>query len=57
MPTFNAVAVYPGASPGDLEQLVVEPLEEAINELDGIDYFGSSMTDGVAVVGVGIWRC
>lgn len=48
---FYAVAVYPGASPADLEQLVVEPLEEVINELDDISYFGSSMTDGVAVIG------
>jgi multidrug efflux pump subunit AcrB len=49
---FYTVAVYPGASPSDMEQLVVEPIEEAINELDDINYFGSSMNDGVAVVGV-----
>jgi multidrug efflux pump subunit AcrB len=49
---FYAVALYPGASPADMEQLVVEPLEDAINELDDIDYFGSSMNDGVAVIGV-----
>ncbi|MBN1790244.1 MAG: efflux RND transporter permease subunit [Bacteroidales bacterium] len=49
---FYAVAVYPGASPGDMEQLVVEPLEEALNELDDIKNFSSSMNDGVALVNV-----
>lgn len=49
---FYAVAVYPGASPNDMEQLVVEPLEEALNELDDVKHFSSSMNDGVAVVNV-----
>jgi multidrug efflux pump subunit AcrB len=49
---FYIVAVYPGASPGDMEQLIVEPLEEAINQLDDIDHLNSSMNDGVAVVNV-----
>ncbi len=49
---FYAVAIYLGASPADMEQLVVEPLEEAINELDDIDHLTSSMNDGVAMVGV-----
>jgi multidrug efflux pump subunit AcrB len=49
---FYVVAVYPGASPADLEKLVVEPLEDAINELDDIDNLTSSMNDGVAVVNV-----
>jgi multidrug efflux pump subunit AcrB len=49
---FYVVAVYPGANPEDMEQLVVEPLEEAINELDDIVNFNSSINDGVAVVSV-----
>jgi multidrug efflux pump subunit AcrB len=49
---FYIVAVYPGSSPNDMEQLVVEPLEEAINELDDIEYQGSTINDGVALVGV-----
>ncbi len=47
---FYAVAVYPGASPGDMEQLVVEPLEEAINEIDDLKRSFASMNDGVAIV-------
>ena len=29
--TVRVIAVYPGASPQDIEQLVVDPLEERIN--------------------------
>jgi multidrug efflux pump subunit AcrB len=49
---FWVVAVYPGASPKDMEQLVVEPLEESLNELEEIDDFKSTMYDGLAVVNV-----
>lgn len=49
---FYVVAVYPGASPKDMEQLVVEPIEEAINELEDIKDLTSSMNDGLAVVNV-----
>jgi multidrug efflux pump subunit AcrB len=49
---FYIVAVYPGASPNDMEQLVVEPLEESINELENIYKMNSSMYDGLAVVSV-----
>ena len=31
-PIFNVVAVYPGTNPQDMEELVVNPLEEQINE-------------------------
>ena len=35
IPTYIVVAVYPGAQPADMEQLVVDPIEEAMGELDG----------------------
>jgi len=47
---FYIVAVYPGASPKDLEQLVVEPVEESLNELEDIKKLNSSMRDGLAVI-------
>jgi multidrug efflux pump subunit AcrB len=50
--TVNVSAVYPGASPQDIEQLVVDPLEERISELEDIDRIGSTIQDGVAVIGV-----
>lgn len=49
---FYIVAVYPGASPKDLEQLVVEPIEESINELEDIKKLNSTMNDGLAVINV-----
>jgi len=49
---FYMIAVYPGASPKDMEQLVVEPIEESINELEDIYKLNSIMNDGLAVVNV-----
>jgi multidrug efflux pump subunit AcrB len=56
-PVFNApqyflVAVYPGTSPKDMEDLVVNPIEKRINELDDIKKVTSNIEDGVAVIGV-----
>ncbi|HPV77551.1 MAG TPA: efflux RND transporter permease subunit, partial [Gemmatimonadaceae bacterium] len=34
IPAYVIVAVYPGASPIDLEQLVADPIEKRIKELD-----------------------
>ncbi|HEX8391049.1 MAG TPA: efflux RND transporter permease subunit [Longimicrobium sp.] len=47
---YPVVAVYPGASPADLERLVVEPVEEAIGELDGLKTMKTQVEDGVAVI-------
>lgn len=51
-PGTNVIAVYPGATPSDLEQLVVDPIEEAINELEDIVRLESVMQDGLALVSV-----
>ena len=32
----SVFVIYPGATPADIEELIVEPLEEAINEIDDI---------------------
>ena len=50
--TFPVVAVYPGASPGDVEQLVVDPLEERISTLEEVKSIDSQIEDGVAVTTV-----
>lgn len=36
IPVYSIVAIYPGATPADIEQLVVDPLEEKIGELEDI---------------------
>ena len=56
-PVFNApqyflIAVYPGTSPKDMENLVVDPIEKRVNELDDIKKVNSVIDDGVAVIGV-----
>ncbi|HLM68895.1 MAG TPA: efflux RND transporter permease subunit, partial [Longimicrobium sp.] len=50
IPTYIVVAVYPGAQPADVEQLVVDPIEEAMGELDAIDQIRSDVEDGLAVM-------
>jgi multidrug efflux pump subunit AcrB len=49
-PVPTVVAVYPGADPKDIERLVVDPIEDAINELDDIKSIDSRSLDGVGVV-------
>ena len=51
-PTFPIVVVYPGTSPQDLEELVVNPMENKLYELENIDKIVSSIEDGLAVLRV-----
>jgi multidrug efflux pump subunit AcrB len=51
-PFYNMIIVYPGTSPEDMENLIVDPLEKAINELDGIAEIESFVSEGLASVGV-----
>ncbi|MFD2034609.1 efflux RND transporter permease subunit [Belliella marina] len=51
-PRFFVIAVYPGASPLDMEDQIVEPLENRINELDDLKKFRSTIEDGLAVIDV-----
>ncbi|MCJ7450974.1 MAG: efflux RND transporter permease subunit [Steroidobacteraceae bacterium] len=50
VPIPTVVAVYPGADPVDMERLVVQPIEDAINELDDIKKIDSRSMDGVGVI-------
>ncbi len=51
-PQFPVIVVYPGASPQDIEELVVKPLEKKITSLEDIKRVKSSIKDGVATIGV-----
>jgi len=56
-PEFHApipiiVVSYPGADPADIERLVVDPLEDAISELDDIKRMDSRSLDGVGIIQV-----
>jgi multidrug efflux pump subunit AcrB len=47
---FPIVAVYPGASPSDIEELVVDKVEKSINELEDLYRVSSDIKEGVAII-------
>ncbi|MBN2201079.1 efflux RND transporter permease subunit [bacterium] len=46
----SVIAIYPGGSPADMEELLVEPVEKVLNELEDIKALESEASDGLAVV-------
>lgn len=44
--------VYPGANPKDMEELVIKPMEEAINEIDDISKIKSTASNNFAIITV-----
>lgn len=52
LPFFIVVAVLPGASPTDLEELVVDPIEDEIETLDDLDRIQTQIRDGLAVINI-----
>jgi len=48
----SVIVIYPGASPSDMEELVVEPVEEALNELEDIETLQGTADDGLGIVQV-----
>jgi multidrug efflux pump subunit AcrB len=51
-PSASVIAVYPGASPVDIEQLVVDPIEKRIKELDRLKSIKTTIEDGVALLNI-----
>jgi len=49
-PGFTIVVAYPGASPRDLERLVVQKVEERLDALENVDEIESTIVDGLAIV-------
>ncbi|MGB3546327.1 MAG: efflux RND transporter permease subunit [Saprospiraceae bacterium] len=50
LPTYIVTVVYPGTSPADMEELIVDPLEDAINDLDDIDNVVTEIYEGVTII-------
>lgn len=50
----NITAVYPGASPVDVEELVIDPIEEKIAEVDGVEEYRSVSFVGAGSISVKI---
>jgi multidrug efflux pump subunit AcrB len=51
-PRFPIVAIYPGTSPKDMEELVVKPIEKKVSELEDLKKITTTIDDGVAVIDV-----
>ncbi|MEY3643789.1 MAG: hypothetical protein RLZZ207_483 [Bacteroidota bacterium] len=49
-PNFPIVVIYPGASPEDMEELVVDPLEKTIYALENIKRIETEIKDGAAIL-------
>jgi len=50
LPNYTVIAIYPGTSPSDMEELVVDPIEEVIDEVDEITEIRTEIANGLAVV-------
>ncbi|MBN1482629.1 efflux RND transporter permease subunit [candidate division KSB1 bacterium] len=48
----SVFVIYPGATPADIEELIVDPLETAINEIEDINRLNGSAEDGIGIIGV-----
>ncbi|MBN1273273.1 MAG: efflux RND transporter permease subunit [Candidatus Aminicenantes bacterium] len=51
-PGTSVIVIYPGTNPADMEQLVADPIEEKLNELDDIKRINAVCRDGIAAIGV-----
>lgn len=52
LPIYNVIAVYPGTDPEDIETFIVDPIEEAIEEIDDIDRIETFIFDGVVRISI-----
>ncbi len=50
IPIFTVVAVLPGGNPHDLEQLVTNPIEKSLKELEDIERIRSTAENQLAIV-------
>jgi len=50
LPNYVITAVFAGTSPEDMEELIVDPLEDAIDEIDKITEITTSIIEGLAVI-------
>lgn len=51
-PQFAVIVVYPGTSPIDMEELVVDPIEKKVHELEDMKRIKTTIKDGLAVIRV-----
>ncbi len=51
-PGSSVIIAYPGANPADIEELIVDPVEKALNELEDIKELKSESRDGLGTVNI-----
>lgn len=51
-PVVTVITAYPGASPGEVENTVAKPIEDAISSLEGIDQIQIASNENVCFVAV-----
>jgi HAE1 family hydrophobic/amphiphilic exporter-1 len=49
-PIVVVSATYPGASPAEMERLVIKPIEDQIDGIDNLDQMSATAEDGLAAV-------
>ncbi len=49
LPNYSITAILPGTSPMDIEELIVKPIEDAIEELDDITEVITVIDEGIAI--------
>ena len=52
VPMIDVMAALPGATPAEVENLIVRPIERRMYEISGVDHVYSTAADGVALVTV-----
>ena len=52
LPYYTIIAVYPGTSPTDMEEVVVDPIEKVVDGLDEIDEIRTEITNGLTIIQV-----
>jgi hydrophobe/amphiphile efflux-1 (HAE1) family protein len=52
IPGASVIIIYPGGNPVDLEELIANPVEESLNELDDIKVMNSWIRDGIVSISV-----
>lgn len=52
MPGTRISVIYPGATPEDIEKLVIDPIEEAVNELEDVKDITSRAADSQALIAI-----
>ncbi len=52
LPGASIIIIYPGANPTDIEELIVSPIEDALNELDDIKKMETTIEHGICHIAI-----